>query len=338
MKSAYLTNPGSIEIRDVPVPNPGPGEIVVKIRSALTCGTDLKAYIRGHDLIPMPGPFGHEFSGTVHSIGEGVTKFSSGDDIMSVHSAPCRNCDYCNRGLHNLCRNIMKDKVLGAFSDYLLIPAKVVKQNAFSKSENISFDEAAMLEPLACVVHPYSTLDMKYVRKALVIGAGPIGLLHLLFLKSKGIHAIVSDINGGRLKLAGSLGADSISLPDSLEKTVYDTTNSMGVDLVVECTGQINVWQDSINYVRRGGTVILFGGCKGGSSVQFDAQRLHYDEISLMASFHFTPGDVKSAYDLLCEKDIDVKPLITDMAELKDIHAVFEDLRNGNGIKYSIRP
>ncbi len=287
---------------------------------------------------PMPGPFGHEFSGTVHGIGEGVEKFDIGEDIMSVHSAPCLNCDYCDRGLHNLCSNIMRDKALGAFSEYLLIPDHVIKQNAYTKPENITFDEAAMIEPLACVIHPYSSFIMKDVRNALVIGAGPIGLLHLLYLKSKGINTIVSDINDERLKIAGSLGADSTALPITVEKTVYDTTNSMGVDLVVECTGQIDVWHKSVNYVRRGGTVILFGGCKGGASVQFDTHRLHYDEITLIGSFHFTPGDVKSAYDLLCTKNIDVKPLITDTAELIDIRAVFEDLRNGKGIKYSIRP
>jgi L-iditol 2-dehydrogenase len=294
--------------------------------------------MRGHDLIPMPGPFGHEFSGTIHSIGEDVTKFDVGYEIMSVHSAPCQNCDYCGRGLHNLCRNIMKDKVLGAFSEYLLIPEHVIKQNAYTKPKNISFDEAAMLEPLACVVHPYGSFDIKDVRNALVIGAGPIGLLHLLYLKRKGINTIVSDINEERLEVARTLRANHSALPDPLAKTVNETTNGMGVDLVVECTGQPEVWQECVNYIRRGGTVILFGGCKGGTSVQFDTRRLHYDEITLIGSFHFTPGDVKSAYDMLCTVDIDVKPLITDTAKLKDIRAVFEDLRNGKGIKYSIRP
>ena len=209
-------------------------------------------------LIPMPSPFGHEFSGIVHSVGKGVTNIKEGHDIMSVHSAPCNTCDYCKRGLHNLCMNIMNDKVLGAFSEYIRIPEHVVRQNVFKKPENISFDEAAILEPLACVVRPYSLLHVEDIKNAVIIGAGPIGLLHVLFLKSKGIKAIVSDLNEERLKVARSVGADVTTSPDALENYVNHYTNNMGADLVVECTGIPHVWEKSVDHVRRGGTVILF--------------------------------------------------------------------------------
>jgi L-iditol 2-dehydrogenase len=225
--------------------------------------------------------------------------------------------------------NIMNDKVLGAFSEYIRIPEHVVRQNVFKKPENISFDEAAILEPLACVVHPYSLLHVEDIKNAVIIGAGPIGLLHVLFLKSKGIKAIVSDLNEERLKVARSVGADVTTSPDALENYVNHDTNDMGADLVVECTGIPHVWEKSVDYVRSGGTVILFGGCKAGTSVAFDTHRIHYDEITVKGSFHFTPLDVRYAYDLLTENILNVTPLISGSVDLKNIISVFQDLKNG---------
>jgi L-iditol 2-dehydrogenase len=232
----------------------------------------------------------------------------------------------------------MQNKVLGAFSEYLLIPEHVVKQNTYKKPDRLSFDEAAILEPLSCVIHPYGFVSLLNVRTVLIIGAGPIGLLHALYLRSKGIHTIISDSNRERLDAANRVGSDDSTLPGGLMETVNERTEGAGVDLVVECTGKVEVWHDSINYVRRGGSIILFGGCKRGTSVQFDTHRLHYDEIALFGTFHFTPQDVASAYALLCSDGFDVKPLISDIAGLDQIGAVFEHLRNGRGIKYAIRP
>ncbi|MDH4233415.1 MAG: alcohol dehydrogenase catalytic domain-containing protein, partial [Nitrospirota bacterium] len=160
MLAAILKEPGTIEILDIPVPEPAAGELLVKVKSALTCGTDLKAYLRGHSLIPMPGPFGHEFSGVVAARGKGVRKFNVGDEVMAVHSAPCRSCQFCAKGLFNLCENLMSSKVLGAFSEYILIPKHVVSQNVFKKPDSLGFQEAAFLEPLSCVVHSVEPLKI----------------------------------------------------------------------------------------------------------------------------------------------------------------------------------
>lgn len=338
MRVAYLIQTGEIEIKDRPTPEPKKGEIVVQVVSALTCGTDLKAYLRGHDLIPMPGPFGHEFSGIVAKKGKGVRKFSVSDEIMSTHSAPCNTCKYCERGLYNLCLNIMDSKLLGSFAEYVLLPDHVVKQNAYKKPADLSFDEAAMIEPLSCVVHPYSKINMEEVKTALVIGAGSIGLLHLLFLKMNGIKVIISDKNKERLRTSRSLGADRTATPDKLMESIFDKTSGMGVDLVVECTGQVETWEETVDFARRGGIVILFGGCQTGTTASFDTHRLHYDEITLIGSFHFTPSDVQLAYRLLAEKKIGVGHLITGSLPLKDIKQAFEYLRNGRGTKYSIHP
>ncbi len=338
MLSAILTRPGEIEIQEVPVPEPSGGELLVRIKSSLTCGTDLKAFIRGHSLIPMPGPFGHEFSGIVADKGKGVKKFKNGDPVMAVHSAPCLRCSYCRKGIFNLCDNLMSEKVLGAFSEYILLPERVVKQNVFRKPESLGYKDAAFLEPLSCVVHGMEPLGLTKRDTVFIIGAGPIGLLHLLLAKTKGAKVIMTGLEEERLKTAKKLGADLAFDPSQTIKSVRDFTGGIGADYVFECTGQPAIWEASTDYVRRGGTVILFGGCRAGTAVRFSAERLHYDEITLKGTFHFTPQDVKKAFLLLRNKTIDVKKLISGTYPLKDIQAVFARLAKGEGIKYALTP
>lgn len=341
MLANILVAPEKIELREIAMPAPSSGEILVKIEAALTCGTDLKAFKRGHPVIPMPGVFGHEFTGIVAKTGKGIRKFREGDEIMAVHSAPCLECRYCKKKLYNLCENIMKTKVLGAFAEYILLPAHIVRQNVFRKPENLSFEEAAFLEPLSCVVHGMESVRVKKHDHALVIGAGPIGLLHLLLLKEKGARVTIMDKHNEKLRRAKKLGADSISLvknecspsPVTLQSEVCDC-----FDYVFECTGIPEVWEDAVNFVRRGGTVILFGGCKSGTKVTYDAGKLHYDEITLKGVFHFTPSDVKKAYRLLCEKKIRVSELISGRYPLRHTQKAFDKLSKGVGIKYAIIP
>jgi L-iditol 2-dehydrogenase len=334
MKAAFLNNPGEIDIREVPVPEPSAGEVLIRIRAALTCGTDLKAFMRGHPMIPMPGPFGHEFSGVIEQTGEGVTDFKIGDEVMAVHSAPCLKCSYCGKGLYNLCENIMDKKVLGAFAEYLLLPAHIVKQNMFHKPGSLSFEEAAFLEPLSCVVHGMAGLDIRKGDNVLVIGTGPIGLLHMLLIRQKGANAIITARKSDRLDFAKALGASEAVQIDKLEQ---GSTGDTGFDFVFECTGQVEVWESAVGYARRGGTVVLFGGAKTGTSVSYDTYRLHYDEITLKGVFHFTPKDVKTAYDLLCEP-LNVSELITGKYRLQEIKTVFKRLAKGDGIKYALVP
>ena len=338
MLSAILKSPGTIEIQDVAVPEPAEGQLLVKVMAALTCGTDLKAYLRGHSLIPMPGPFGHEFSGVVAARGKGAASFKVGDAVMSVHSAPCSNCAYCAKGLFNLCENIMSSKVLGAFSEYILIPKHVVRQNVFKKPDGLDFQEASFLEPLSCVVHSVEPLNITSKDTTLIIGAGPIGLLHLMLIKHKGAKVMITGLEQERLDTAKKLGADLTFHPSETATQVRDFTHGMGVDYVFECTGQPAVWESSVDYVRRGGTVVLFGGCKKDTDVTFSAERIHYDEITLKGIFHFAPKDVKKACLLLKNNEIDVKQLITATCSLTELPSVFPLLAKGKGIKYAVLP
>jgi L-iditol 2-dehydrogenase len=338
LTSAILTRPGTIELRDVAMPEPAEGELLVKVMAALTCGTDLKAFVRGHSLIPMPGPFGHEFSGVVVEKGKGANRFRPGDQVMAVHSAPCLSCLYCKRGFFNLCENIMDTKVLGAFAEYILLPKQVVQQNVYRKPEALDFTEAAFLEPLACVVHGMEPLGLNKKNTIFIIGAGPIGLLHLMLAKSKGAKVLVTGLEKERLKIAKKLGADCVFEPSQTIKSVRDFTGGMGADFVFECTGQPIIWEASVDYLRKGGTVVLFGGCKADTTVKFKAERLHYDEITLKGTFHFTPQDVKKAFLLLKGRKMDVRKLISGARPLGDIQEVFSMLVKGDGIKYAIVP
>lgn len=336
MLQAVLNKPGEIILRETEVPEPLNDEVLVKVQVALTCGTDLKAFKRGHSVIPMPGVFGHEFSGTVFKVGRDVKSFKEGDEVMTVHSAPCYVCDYCRKRLFNLCENIMKTKILGAFSEYIIIPGYILNVNTFHKPKNVSFMEAAFLEPLSCVIHGLQRLNIKKGDNVIIIGAGPIGLLHILMLKIKNAKITVVDRHKEKLAIAKELGADYVFL------TPFDKYNkeivNIGYDYVFECTGMQDVWENSINLVRRGGTVILFGGCPAGTKVQYSADRLHYDEITLKGVFHFTPLDVKKAYEIICGKKVNLLRLISGIYSLKEIKKVFEMLANGKGIKYAIVP
>jgi L-iditol 2-dehydrogenase len=334
MHAAVLVKPRVVELRKVEVPKPSRGEMLIRVKAALTCGTDLKAFKRGHPVIPMPGLFGHEFSGIVAEVGKAVKRFREGDEIMAVHSAPCLTCRYCKKKFFNLCENIMQTKILGAFSDYILLPSHIVKQNVFHKPRNLSFEETAFLEPLSCVVHGMEPLHIKENDHALIIGSGPIGLLHLLLLNERGVHVTVMDKHEDKLKVARKLGADHVRTPSGKEVQ----GNSMGFDYVFECTGIPDVWEASIQYLRRGGTVILFGGCKSGTTVTYDTERLHYDEITLRGTFHYTPADVRKAYGLLRKGNIEISPLISGRFPLKHTQKAFETLSKGRGIKYAIIP
>jgi L-iditol 2-dehydrogenase len=232
----------------------------------------------------------------------------------------------------------MHTKILGAFAEQIIIPQHIVKQNLFHKPPQLSFAEAAFLEPLACVVHGMRGLNIKKGDSVLIIGTGPIGLLHLLMAKLKGARVMITGLERERLETARHIGADTVTLPSLLVENIKTATSGHGFDYVFECTGQVEVWENAVNYTRRGGTIILFGGCKQGTIASYDTYRIHYDEITLKGIFHFTPADVREAYKLLSSRAINVSPLISGNYPLEKIREPFDKLSRGEGIKYLIIP
>ncbi len=341
MLAHLLLEPGKIDYREVETPAPGPGEVVVRVSTALTCGTDLKAFLRGHPKMPMPTLFGHEFAGDVACAGKGVRGFREGDAIMAVPTAPCKTCYYCRRQQENLCVTIMDNMVLGAYAEYIRLPAAVVETNMFRKEDGLDYAEAALLEPLSCVVHGIDKLRVRSDDRVLIIGAGAISLLHVLVLKHLGVRdVLVLGRRNYRAQAAVDVGANVVlaSSREDAREQVLCATDGLGADVVIECTGQPQVWEEAVHYARRGGTVVLFGGCPSGTRVSFDTARLHYDQITLMSPFHFTPRDVRKAHRLLSERRIDGRSLITATYEFPQLHDVLALLQQGQGIKYALVP
>lgn len=329
MKALVLREPGCLDQHTVRVPQPGPGEVLLKVVAATTCGTDLKAFLRGHPQIPMPGVLGHEYSGTVAAVGAGAP-FSLGDAVMGVHSAPCQECHWCLRGQENLCESIMATKVLGSYAEYLLIPERIARLNLFTKPAALSFETASLLEPLSCVAQALRVLQPKSEDRVLIIGPGAIGLMFVAALRLLGVENItLAGRNRERLAVGEELGAKSAFL-HQVEANAFDT--------VIECTGTIEIWERSIEHVCRGGTVVLFGGCASGTTVSFDTRRLHYDQITLLSPFHFGTEAVRTARQWLLNPKMNLKPLISGYRSLDQAEATFEDLKAGHGIKYVFQP
>jgi L-iditol 2-dehydrogenase len=290
---------------------------------------------------PMPTPFGHEFSGVVVEVGEGVDNFKVGDALMAAPTAPCGICFYCQRGQENLCAQAMDKMLLGAYADFLLIPPHIVKQNAFLKPNDLSFEEAALLEPLSCVIHAQEMAQPQTFESALIVGAGPFGLLHLLALRERGVHEIAIAGRGeDRLKWAAALGPDRVIDVRSgdTEREVASLNHGFGPDLVIECTGQLDGWHESLSRVRRGGRAVFFGGCAPGTTLNVDTRRMHYDNLTLLAPFHFRPRDVKRAFQILGAREIGAGAVINARRTLGELAEVFSLLESGSILKCAVIP
>ncbi len=341
MQAVFLLSPGELASRQLAIPRPGVDEIVIKVGAALTCGTDLKAFRRGHPKWPMPTRFGHEYAGTVAACGTSVTSVREGDEVMLAPTGPCGSCFYCQKQQENLCTSLMETMVLGGYAEYITIPARVLRTNLFQKPSSLSFAEAALLEPLSCVTFGLQQAKLRSDDTAVVIGAGAIGLLHVVVLRALGIERVyVVARNTQRARTARELGAYEI-IPYAAEEAreaILEVTDGRGADLVIECTAQPRVWEESLFLARPGGQVVLFGGCPAGTKVSLDTYRIHYDQVQVLSPFHFTPKAVRASYDLLAAGKIPTKKLISGTFPLTQLAQAFDLLQRGEGIKYAVVP
>lgn len=329
MRALVLVEPGRLELQSVPVPVPDFSEILIKVEAATTCGTDLKAYRRGHPQIPMPGVLGHEYSGVIAEAGIGA-QFLIGEAVMGVHSAPCGQCRWCERGQENLCESIMETKVLGSYAEYLRVPARIANLHVFRKPESLSFAHASLLEPLACVMQGIQSFAHKQHDDVLVIGPGAVGLMFVASLRQLGMSKVsLLGRNEQRLAVGSGFGADVLH---------WEDVGARQWDLAIECTGSVEVWERTIGLVRRGGTAVLFGGCPAGTKASFDTKTLHYGQIDIVSPFHFGSDAVREARDLLLDLTFDLTPLLSGNRSLEEGPEVFQDLADGRGIKYVFTP
>jgi L-iditol 2-dehydrogenase len=338
MTAAVLYGKRDVRIEQIPIPRVEAGEVLVRIKAALTCGTDLKVYRQGFHarMIVPPSVFGHELSGVVEEIGQGVESFAPGMRVVSANSGPCNKCFFCERHLSNL------QFINGAYAEFIKIPEPIVRQNLLILPDHVSFREAALVEPLACVLRAVEKTGIEEGDTVVVIGVGPIGLMFVQVLKSMGARVIALGNRNTQLTMAGSMGADFVI--DSTKSNVVEqvrkiTSGRRGADVVIEAVGSKETWQQAMGMVRRGGTINLFGGCPSGTHIPLDSTLIHYSEITIKANFHHTPQHIREALEAIHRGKFKAQSFITGEEHLTELGSVLERLLNRNGdLKIAIIP
>ncbi|CCW33970.1 theronine dehydrogenase-like Zn-dependent dehydrogenase [Chthonomonas calidirosea] len=344
MQAAVLYGPEDVRIEEVPIREPAEGEVRVRIQAALTCGTDVKVYRRGYHarMIQPPALFGHEFAGVIEAIGPNVQGWQIGQRVVAANSAPCGRCLFCRRGQSELCRELLF--LNGAYAETILVPARIVATNLLPIPPHLDFAEAALVEPLACVVHGLARLSIHPGESVAVIGLGPVGLLFVRLCVLAGARVLAIGRRAQRLTLAKALGADKVfdlqMGEEVLQHLKRSTDEGLGADWVIEAVGTTQAWEHAIALARPGGTVCLFGGCPAGSSIALDTHRIHYEEVTLISAFHHTPSAVRQALTLLSEGKIPTHLFLQHRATLSQIPDVLACLANGtlDAIKVAVTP
>lgn len=337
----YLLGPEEVEMRVDPVPRPGAGELLVRIGAATTCGTDVKVFRRGGHprMLRVPTPFGHELAGTVVECGSGVAAWSEGDRVVVANSAPCGECTYCRRARENLCTDL--HYLNGAFAEYILVPARFVEKNTHRLPDDVELSIGALAEPLACVLHGADVCDLRGDEEILIYGGGPIGLLFVGVLASRGHRVVLADPNESRLRAGSQLGAAvGVKIErggGQAERVLVDSSQSDGFDVVVEATGVPAVWVDALDSVRAGGTVNWFGGCPPGTTVPVDTHRVHYSEITLRAAYHHRPATFTAALEVLANSDFDAGVLLSAERPLVELEDALRSMMRKEALKVVIR-
>ena len=344
MQAAVFHAPGDVRIEEIPEPVAGPGEVVVRIRKALTCGTDLKIYRRGHPTIMqrVPTPFGHEFAGDVVALGAGVdpAAWPLGTRVVAANSAPCNRCPYCRMGRQSLCENL--EFLWGAYAEQIAVPARIVEQNLYRIPDGVSYETACLTEPLACAVHGVAETGIRVGDTVAVNGAGPLGLMFVRLASRSGARVISCDLSADRLAVARELGAwqtvDVSAVDDQVAAVRALSPDGRGVDAAIEAVGLPEVWEKTVRMVRPGGVVNLFGGAKGGSSFSVSTTLLHYSELTIKGVFHHTPYYVGKALDLLTSGDVPSAPFVSGEMPLAQVVDALDLMGRQIGIKYAIVP
>jgi L-iditol 2-dehydrogenase len=343
MKAAVLYGKQDVRVERVALPVIGPGDILLRSEVALTCGTDAKVFRRGYHarMIVPPALFGHEVAGVVEAVGPEVRRVEPGTPVVVANSAPCGRCYFCRRDTSSLCDDLLFWN--GAYAEFVRIPARVVRENLIPLEEGVSFREAAMVEPLACVVRGIEESWIGRGQSVAVIGAGPIGLMFAVLARMRGAHVVVAGRNPGRLERARDLGAEAVvqAVPgtDLALKLLERSPSGRGADVVIEAVGLPETCEAAVRSVRKGGVVNLFGGCPAETRIGIDSQRLHYQELTIKSTFHHTPDSIRKAFRLIADGHVDPNAFITSEAPLDHLPEVLGHMaRGGEGLKTAILP
>ena len=337
VKAAILHGKELIRVEDVTPPQLNPGEVRVRIEAALTCGTDLKVFKRGYHakMIVPPAVFGHELAGVISEVGsrrpeDGNQNWQIGDRVVPANSAPCDNCFHCGVGQENICDDLQF--LNGAYAESIVVPARIVRKNLLRLKPETDFADAALTEPLACVVQGVDDTKLRAGQHVLVIGAGPIGLMFVALARNRGCEVTVAGRRAARLEAAQRLGANQIvDIGDGsgLVTRVREATKTH-FDAVIEAVGRPETWEASVHLVRKGGTVNFFGGCPAGTTVALDTTFIHYSDLTLLASFHHTPRAIRQALGFIEAGVVHAGDFVDGECPLTQLPELFQKMAAGN--------
>jgi L-iditol 2-dehydrogenase len=299
VRALLYYGPGDVRVEDVPVPEPGPGDVLVRVEVALTDGTDAKAFRRGHPLLlaETPSPFGHEFCGF---------DVATGRRVVAANSAPCGECAPCLRGQETLCENLAPF-LNGAYAEALLVPARIAERNLLPVPAGLAPQVAAMVEPLACCLHGVERAEVEAGQTVAVLGPGPVGLMLCAAAWDAGARVVSVGGRPQRRELAREFGAEP--------------GDGAGADVVIEAVGNADAWQDALRLVRPGGTVVFFGG----REVAVDTFQFHYEELTVRGAFHHTPRHIRAALAFLASGAYPWERLVTHTVGLEQVAGLFAD-------------
>jgi len=344
MTAAVLYGREDVKIERVERPALAEDEVLVRVEVALTCGTDLKVWKQGYHarMIQPPALFGHELSGVIEEMGSSVNGgVHRGMRVVPANSAPCNQCFYCRRGQPNLCEDLLFNN--GAYAQYIRVPGRIVRENMLEIPQNVSFRDAAMVEPLACVLRGIHETGIRPGDTVAVIGCGPIGLSFIRLLSARRVRVIAIGKRTTQCRAAERLGAvavlDVAEIENPVSRVRQLTDAGRGADAVIEAVGQPAAWHWALDMVRKGGTINFFAGCAKGTEVKIDPWMLHYSEITVKSTFHHTPPFIRKALDTIARGEIHAHDFVNGEIPLADLPRLFEQMKNRNGtLKTAVIP
>jgi L-iditol 2-dehydrogenase len=341
MRAMVFHGPGDLRYEHVPIPNPPPGGLVMKIEAALTCGTDVKTLRRGHPvMIPhVPTVFGHEFAGAVSAVGAGVRQFKEGDRVVAANSAPCGRCRLCAARRPNLCEELLF--VDGAYGEYIALPARLVATNTVPLTAGVPAARAAIAEPLACALLAIERARVEAGQTVVVFGHGPLGCLLALVAMARRARVVLVGRGGWRFERVRTLDLGECldaSLSADVVGDIRARTDGRGAELTVDATGQPEVWEQAVAAAARGGSVLFFGGCAPGTDIRLDTRRVHYEELTLFGAFHHTPEVIRRAVAMLESGTLVPDRLITHRMELEAVPDALGLMARSAALKVLIEP
>ncbi len=337
----HLIGPERTRLHHRPLVGPGPGELLLRVEAATTCGTDLKVYRRGGHprMLRVPCAFGHEMAGVVAAVGPGTPTWREGDRVVVANSAPCGCCTACRSGRENLCRDLAY--LNGAFGEYLLVPERFVRWSTYRVPPHLPLEVAALAEPLACVLHGLGRCAIDGGTEAAVIGGGPIGLMFVAVLAAGGHRVVLADPNPARLEAGlglGAAGAVRAGRDRADAGQIADALGGTAPELVVEATGDPRAWEIAVAAAAPGGQVLLFGGCPPEATAVCDTHKLHYAELTVLGAYHHRPRTFGAAVELLASGKPDLSPLLSEERPLDGLPAALEAMGRREILKAVIRP